>query len=73
SVGDGVALVPGLSARSVRRHLGAEVPRAEAVAALAGSRQLRAPLDEVDTLEPLYVRPPDITLPTRTPFAKSTK
>jgi tRNA threonylcarbamoyladenosine biosynthesis protein TsaB len=66
AVGDGVSLVPGLVAR---RHVGALVPRAEAVAALAGSRQSRAFLDEVDTLEPLYVRPPDITAPTRTPFA----
>jgi tRNA A37 threonylcarbamoyladenosine modification protein TsaB len=66
AIGDGVSLVPGLRAR---RHVGAVVPRAEAVAALAGSRQSRAFVDEVDTLEPLYVRPPDITAPTRTPFA----
>jgi tRNA threonylcarbamoyladenosine biosynthesis protein TsaB len=66
AVGDGVGLVPGLG---FRRRVGAHVPRAEAVAALAGSRQSRAFLDEVDVLEPLYVRPPDITLPTRTPFA----
>lgn len=66
AIGDGVSLVPGLVGH---RHVGALVPRAEAVAALAGSRQSRAFVDEVDTLEPFYVRPPDITAPTRTPFA----
>lgn len=66
AVGDGVALVPQLAPR---RRIGLEVPRAEAVAALAAARQARAPVDEVDVLEPLYVRPPDITAPTRAPFA----
>ena len=66
SVGDGVALVPELSAKAGRK-VGVDVPRAVAIAALAGARQLAAPTDEVDVLEPLYVRPPDITLPKTKP------
>ncbi|MEO7096731.1 MAG: tRNA (adenosine(37)-N6)-threonylcarbamoyltransferase complex dimerization subunit type 1 TsaB [Polyangiales bacterium] len=66
SIGDGVSLVPEL-ALAARRHVGVDAPRAAAIAALAGARQLRAPIDEVDVLEPLYVRPPDITLPKTKP------
>lgn len=64
--GDGVSLVPELAARA-RPRVGVHVPSAIAVAALGGARHRRAPGDEVDVLEPLYVRPPDITVPTRTP------
>ncbi|MBI2395133.1 MAG: tRNA (adenosine(37)-N6)-threonylcarbamoyltransferase complex dimerization subunit type 1 TsaB [Deltaproteobacteria bacterium] len=66
AVGDGVPLVAELSSAR-RRHVGREVPRAAAVAALAARRHGRAFVDEVDVLEPLYVRPPDVTIPTRTP------
>ena len=64
--GDGASLVPEL-APHVRRHIGAETPRASVIASLAGARHRRAPLDEIDVLEPLYVRPPDITLPKTQP------
>ena len=66
AIGDGAALVPELAARA-RLRVGIDSPRAAAIAALAGARQLRAPIDEVDVLEPLYVRPPDITLPKTKP------
>jgi tRNA threonylcarbamoyladenosine biosynthesis protein TsaB len=66
AIGDGVLLVPEL-ASIVGRRIGVDSPRAVAIAALAGARQLRATLDEVDVLEPLYVRPPDITLPKTKP------
>jgi tRNA threonylcarbamoyladenosine biosynthesis protein TsaB len=59
--GDGVAMVSELA--RPRRRIGPDAPRAAAVAAVAAARQLRAPMDEADSLEPLYVRPPDITLP----------
>lgn len=74
AVGDGAALVDEL--RSARRpRVGREVPGAFAVAALAACAHLDSPIDEVDVLEPLYVRPPDVTMPTRTPGfpGKSTK
>ena len=61
-VGDGVALIPELALHALGK-IGNRAPRAASVAALAGARQLAAPLDEGDLLEPLYVRPPDITLP----------
>jgi len=60
--GDGVAMVPGLALLGAAK-IGNRAPRAAAVAALAGARQLAIPADEGDALEPLYVRPPDITLP----------
>jgi tRNA threonylcarbamoyladenosine biosynthesis protein TsaB len=63
-VGDGVALVSGARPR---RNFAPDTPRADAIAALAAARHQSAPLDEGDLLEPLYVRPPDVTLPTRTP------
>ncbi len=66
AVGDGIVMVPEL-ARARRRIVGREVPRAAAIGALAAFRHARAPIDEVDVLEPSYVRPPDVTLPTRTP------
>jgi tRNA threonylcarbamoyladenosine biosynthesis protein TsaB len=66
AVGDGATLVPELAAAR-RPRVGREVPQAFAVAALAAAAQLTAPIDEVDVLEPLYVRPPDVTLPTRLP------
>lgn len=66
AVGDGVSLIVELSSAR-RRRVGREVPRAAAVAAIAARRHSRAPVDEVDVLEPLYVRPPDVTIPTRTP------
>ncbi len=66
AAGDGVRLVAELSSH-VRRRVELEVPRATAVAALAAARHIRNPLDEVDVLEPLYVRPPDVTLPKGTP------
>lgn len=77
AVGDGVALVPEL-AGARRPRVGRDVPTAFAVGALAGAKHARQPIDEVDILEPLYVRPPDVTMPTRTPglpgnSAKSTK
>ncbi len=69
-IGDGVSLVPDL-ARRARPRTGAAlvrvVPTAVAVAIVAASRHAREPIDEVDILEPLYVRPPDVTMPTRTP------
>ncbi len=67
AAGDGVAMVPELSGLG-RDRIGSQAPRAAAVAALAGARQLRVPLLDprdpagADALEPLYVRPPDITL-----------
>ncbi|GAC1352743.1 MAG: tRNA (adenosine(37)-N6)-threonylcarbamoyltransferase complex dimerization subunit type 1 TsaB [Polyangiales bacterium] len=61
-IGDGVRLVPEL-AELGRPSIGAHAPRAIAIGALACARQLRMPLDECEALEPLYVRPPDITLP----------
>jgi tRNA threonylcarbamoyladenosine biosynthesis protein TsaB len=64
--GDGVSLVPELAARAPAR-VGIESPRAAAIAALAGVRQRVAPVDEIDVLEPLYVRPPDVTLPKTQP------
>jgi tRNA threonylcarbamoyladenosine biosynthesis protein TsaB len=66
AVGDGVALAPALASLRASR-VGPLVPRAAAIAAIAGARQRRAPLDEVDVLEPLYVRPPDITMPKTPP------
>jgi tRNA threonylcarbamoyladenosine biosynthesis protein TsaB len=66
SIGDGVPLVPELAALAGRR-VGVDAPRAAAVAAVAGARQLSSKIDEVDVLEPLYVRPPDITLPKTKP------
>ena len=59
-VGDGVRLLP-IPIAGARPYESS--PRAVTIAALAGARQLRSPIDEVDVLEPLYVRPPDITLP----------
>lgn len=64
--GDGVPLVEALRGRRAQR-IGSHAPRAAAIAALAGARQTRAKIDDVDLLEPLYVRPPDITMPTRQP------
>lgn len=66
AAGDGVGLVTELSLHR-RRRVELEVPRASAVAALAAARHLRSPIDEVDVLEPLYVRAPDVTLPKGTP------
>lgn len=66
AMGDGARLIPELQ-RHLRRRVEPEVPRAAAVAALAVARHNRQPADEVDVLEPLYVRPPDVTIPTRTP------
>lgn len=66
AVGDGVHLIHELTHHR-RRRVEADVPRATSVAALAAARHNRNPVDEVDTLEPLYVRPPDVTIPTRTP------
>lgn len=57
AVGDGVELVPALAGRRV--PVFREAPRAATVARLA----LDATVDAVAELEPLYVRPPDITLP----------
>ena len=62
AAGDGVRLVTELSMHR-RRRVELEVPRASAIAALAAARHIRSPIDEVDVLEPLYVRPPDVTLP----------
>lgn len=64
--GDGVPLVPSVAAQRTYR-IAPHAPRAAAIGALAGARQRRAPHDEVDVLEPLYVRPPDITLPKSPP------
>lgn len=64
--GDGIALVEALRGRRPQR-IPPHAPRAAAIAALAGARHHRAPVDEVDLLEPLYVRPPDITMPTKQP------
>jgi len=64
--GDGVRLVTELSSHR-RRRVEVEVPRASAIAALAAARHIRNPFDEVDVLEPLYVRPPDVTIPKGTP------
>jgi len=64
--GDGVHLVAELSALR-RRRVELEVPRASAIAALAAARHIRNPIDEVDVLEPLYVRPPDVTIPKSPP------
>lgn len=67
--GDGARLVPVLANR-IARGLGETSPDAAVIAALAGARRIRAgadAIDEIDTLEPLYVRPPDITVPTRQP------
>lgn len=66
AVGDGVRLLPELASH-LRRRVEPEVPRAAGVAALAAARHNRQAVDEVDILEPLYVRPPDVTVPTRTP------
>jgi tRNA A37 threonylcarbamoyladenosine modification protein TsaB len=62
AAGDGVGLVAELSSHR-RRRVESEVPRAASIAALAAARHIRSPIDEVDVLEPLYVRPPDVTLP----------
>ena len=70
AAGDGVALVPELAAlhgRRAGRPIGVEVPTAAAVGALAAMRHAHHAIDEVDVLEPLYVRPPDITVPQRVP------
>jgi tRNA threonylcarbamoyladenosine biosynthesis protein TsaB len=64
--GDGVPLVASVAALRTYR-IAPHAPRAAAIGALAGARQRRAPHDEVDVLEPLYVRPPDITLPKSPP------
>lgn len=56
--GDGVELVAALAGRRTAPEF-RDAPRAATVARLA----LGATTDEVATLEPLYVRPPDITLP----------
>ncbi len=66
ATGDGVRLVPELASH-LRRWIDADVPRAAAIGALAAARHKRNPVDEVDVLEPHYVRPPDVTIPTRTP------
>ncbi len=66
AVGDGAALVPGIDAL-LRARIAPRTPRAAAVGALAGARQLRASCDEVDVLEPFYVRPPDVTMPKSPP------
>ena len=66
AIGDGAFMVPELQAIA-RPRIGVASPRAESIAAIAGARQLRDPIDEVDVLEPLYVRPPDITLPKHKP------
>jgi tRNA threonylcarbamoyladenosine biosynthesis protein TsaB len=67
-VGDGVALVPELAPLAVL-HVGIDVPSAASVGALAGARRARQPdaADGVDLLEPLYVRPPDVTVPKKPP------
>jgi len=64
--GDGIALVPELAARAPLR-IGIESPSAIAIAALAGARQHRESIDELDVPEPLYVRPPDVTMPKTPP------
>lgn len=61
-VGDGVELVPALRGRRAPPPF-REAPRAATVARLA----LDASGDAVAELEPLYVRPPDITLPAAPP------
>lgn len=66
ATGDGVRLLPEL-ATHLRRRVEPDVPRAAAIAALSAARHKRNCVDEVDLLEPLYVRPPDVTIPTRTP------
>lgn len=66
AVGDGAALVAELSAFR-RPRVGRDVPTALAVGALAAAMHARQAVDEVDVLEPLYVRPPDVTMPTKTP------
>jgi hypothetical protein len=67
--GDGVPLVSVSASLAAHRtyRIAPHAPRAAAIGALAGARQRRAPHDEVDVLEPLYVRPPDITLPKSPP------
>jgi len=39
------------------------LPCARSLAALAGEAWTRDPVDGIETLEPLYVRPPDIHFP----------
>jgi tRNA threonylcarbamoyladenosine biosynthesis protein TsaB len=63
-VGDGVSLATDAPALPVRWS---KPPRARTIARLAAAAQAAAFTDEVDMLEPLYVRPPDITLPKRPP------
>jgi tRNA threonylcarbamoyladenosine biosynthesis protein TsaB len=48
---------------SLRTHAPHDLPRAAAVGRIALDR----PADDADSLEPLYVRAPDITLPRATP------
>ncbi|HQP37964.1 MAG TPA: tRNA (adenosine(37)-N6)-threonylcarbamoyltransferase complex dimerization subunit type 1 TsaB [Polyangiaceae bacterium] len=45
------------------RHPDADLPCARSMAALAVEAWTRDPVDGIETLEPLYVRPPDIHLP----------
>lgn len=49
----------GIEAFSRRRHPASDLPWAPAVAVLAGRRYAAQGADDIDALEPTYVRPPD--------------
>lgn len=55
------------------RGVGCDLPGPAATAQLAREAWSDRAFDEIDVLEPLYVRPPDITLPAKPPKSNSTR
>jgi tRNA A37 threonylcarbamoyladenosine modification protein TsaB len=62
AVGEVTARLPLLGMR-IFRSAESDLPHARHVLRCALARYTRGDLDDVHALEPLYVRPPDITLP----------